>query len=125
MANPTTTPAENPVSSLTPKQLAMLGEMTIIGPVFVAEYRSEGQETIKFTNKKTGLKEEFEKHSMGLEFGDPKAIKQMMCDIDYPKDVAPVPTGYTKGQKIVVVLSGMMETRGQYTASCSRHFPLV
>jgi len=125
MAIPTPPAVDSAPSILTPKQVAMLGEMSLLGPVFVAEFRSEATETIKFTNKKTGLAEEFDKHTMGLEFGDPKAVKQMQCDIDYAKGVPPVLTGYTKGQKIVVVLSGMLETRGQYTASCSRHFPLV
>jgi len=38
--------------------------MISLGPVMIAEYRGEGQEVIKYTNKKTGAAEQFTKHAL-------------------------------------------------------------
>jgi hypothetical protein len=137
MANPTnptaSSPANNESPSVVPPKtdagkftheqiefvLANLG----LGPVMVAEYRGEGQEVINYTNKKTGAKESFTKHALALEFGPESAVEQMSCDIDYPKDVVPTPTGYAKGQKLLLVMSGMLRTRDSISGSVKKHRP--
>jgi len=121
--NAPATPEILTVPKLNKEQTEFILAMSQIGPVMVAEYRGEGTEVIKYTNKKTGAAEQFTKHGLALEFGPDGAVQQMQADIDYPKDVEPVPTGYTKGQKIIIVISGMIKTRDSITASVSRHRP--
>jgi len=95
--------------------------MISLGPVMIAEYRGEGQEVIKYTNKKTGAAEQFTKHALALEFGPEGSVEQMSADIDYAKDVEPTKTGYVKGQKLLLVMSGMLRTRDSITGSIKRH----
>lgn len=131
-ANP---PAEIPAASivaptlpepakLSAENLQFVLAMIHLGPVMVAEYRGEGQEVIKFTNKKTGAAEQFTKHALALEFGPDGAVEQMSADIDYPKGVDPSKTPYVKGQKLLLVLSGMLRTRDSITGSVKFHRPL-
>jgi len=91
------------------------------GPVMLAEYRGEGMEEIKYTNKKTGAAEKFTKHALALEYGDGDSVVQMSADIDYLKDQTPTATGYARGQKLILVLSGMLKTRDGITGSIAKH----
>jgi hypothetical protein len=112
--------ATEPSLKLDKAQIDLIALLSLEGPVMIGEYRGEGTELIKFTNKKTGSKEEFTKHSMAIEFGT-STVSQMSCDIDYPKNVQPTATGYVKGQRLVLVISGLTKTRDQYSATCAKH----
>jgi len=126
MSEPTTgnVPSVNPPQAVAIKlnkdQAEWIASQVAEGPVMIAEYRGEGTEIIKFTDKKTGAAQQFTKHSLALEFGTIE-VSQMTCDIDYARGVEPVPTGYKKGQQIVLVLSGLIKTRDHFAATCSKH----
>lgn len=122
MENLITEPAPVVIAQkLTKEQSDWITQNAFLGPVMVAEYRGEAMEVIKFTNKKTGSREQFTKHGLSLEFGADGGTHQMQADIDYAKDVEPVITSYVKGQKIIIVLSGMVKTRDAITANVARH----
>jgi len=132
MANPTTPANEAPAApsvtnplpeglKLSKENLEFVLAHIHLGPVMIAEYRGEGTEVIKYTNKKTGAAEQFTKHALALEFGPDGAVEQMSADIDYAKDQEPTPTGYKKGDKLLLILSGMLRTRDSITGSIKRH----
>jgi len=106
---------------LAEKLVAQISELVQTGAVMIVEYRGETTEIIKYTDKKTGAAAQFTKHTMACEFGPDNATKQMACDIDYGKGVDPVPTGYTKGAKILLHLQGLKKSNDAFTAVCTRH----
>lgn len=92
--------------------------MLELNPVFIANYRGQGIEEIKYIDKKSGKAESFTKHALGLETS---AGLQLTGEIDYPRGAAAVPVTYAKDQKILLVLNGMIKANGQTTLRIASH----
>lgn len=111
MANPQATPTES----------AAILEAAMKNPVMIAVYRGQSQEVINFVNKKTGLAESFQKHSLALENVDGQ---QMTGEVQYPKGAPAVPVTYQKDQRLFLTLSGMIVANGATTIRVTSHRPL-